>query len=116
MPFVLHGCETWSLTVSEEHRPSVLGNRVLREIFGPTRNGVMGVWGRRHNETLYDLYSPNIWVIKSRRMRWAGHVAHMGKRRGAYRFFMGRTAGRRPLGRPTHRWWDDIKMDLQEMG
>ena len=66
------------------------------------RDEVTGEWGR-HNETLYDLYSPNIWLIKSRKMGWTGHVAHMGKRRGAYRFFMGRTAGRRPLGRPRHR-------------
>ncbi len=74
----------------------------------------MGEWGR-HNETLYDLYSPNIWVIKSRRMRWAGHVAHMEKRRGACRILVGRPEGRGQLGRPRHRWWGDIKMDLQEV-
>jgi len=62
---------------------------VVRNIFGRTRDEVTGEWGRRHNETHYDLYSPNIWVIKSRRMRWAGHVAHMGKRRGAYRIWWG---------------------------
>ena len=75
----------------------------------------MGEWGS-HNETLYDLYSPNIWVSKSRSMRWAGHVAHMGGERGAYRILVGRSEERRPLGRPRHRWWDDIKMDLQEVG
>ena len=64
----------------------------------------------------YDLYSPNIWVIKSRRMKWVGHVAYMGKRRGAYWIFVGRPEGRRPLGRPRHRWCDDIKMDLQVVG
>ena len=109
--FVLYVCETWSPTVSEGHRLRVFRNRVIRKIFGRMRDKVMGEWGRRHNETLYDLYSPNIWVIKSRRMRWAGHVAHMGKRRGAYRILVGR-----PLGRPRHRWWGDIKMDLQEVG
>jgi len=56
LPFVLYGCETWSPTVSEEHRPRVFGNRVLRKIFGPMRDEVTGEWGRKHNETLYDLY------------------------------------------------------------
>jgi len=85
--------------VSEEHGPRVFRNRVLRKIFGSTRDEVMGVWGRRHNKTLYDLYSPNIWVIQSRRMKWAEHVAHMGKRRGEYGILVGRSEGRRPLGR-----------------
>jgi len=84
--------------VSEEHRL-----RVLRKIFGSTRDEVMAVWGRRHNETLYDLYSPNIWVIKSRRMKWVGHVAHMGKRKGAYGILVGRPEERRPLGRHRHK-------------
>jgi hypothetical protein len=70
------------------------------------------------NEELNDLYSsPNIiQVIKSRRMRWVGHVVHMGEGRGAYRILVGRPEGRRPLGRPRHRWEDNIKMDLQEVG
>jgi len=85
----------------------VFRNRVLREIFEPTKDEVTGEWGRQQNETLYDLYSPNIWVIKSRRMRWMAHVAHMGKRRGACRILVGRPEGRRPFGRPRHRWWDD---------
>jgi hypothetical protein len=74
-------------------------------------------WRRLHNEELNDLYSsPNIiQVIKSRRMRWAGHVAHMGEGRGAYRILVGRPEGRRSLGRPRHRWEDNIKMDLQEV-
>jgi hypothetical protein len=75
---------------------------VLRRIFGPKRDGVTGEWRRLHNEELNDLYSsPNIVrVIKSRRMRWAGHVARMGERRGAYRILLGKTEGVSPLGRP----------------
>jgi len=111
LPFVLYGYETWSPTVSEEHGLRMFGDRVLRKISGPTRDKVTGEWERWHNETLYNQYSPNICVVKSRRMRWVGHVAHMGKRRGAYRILMGRPEGRRPLGRPRL-----IKMDLQEVG
>jgi hypothetical protein len=61
------------------------------------------------------MYSPNIWVIKSRRTIWTGHVAHVGKRRCAYRILVGRPEGRRPLGTHRHIWWDNIKVDLQEM-
>ena len=77
---VLYGCETWSLTLREERRLRVFENRVLRRIFGPKRDGVTGEWRKLHNEELNDLYaSPNIVrVMKSRRMRWAGHVARMG--------------------------------------
>jgi hypothetical protein len=96
---------TWSLTLREEHRLRVFENRVLRRIFGPKRKEVTGEWRRLHNEELNDLYSsPNIIrVIKSRKIRWTGHVAHMGERRGAYRILVGRPEGRRPLGRPRHR-------------
>jgi hypothetical protein len=105
LPVVLDGCETWSLTLREEHRLRVFENRVLRRIFGPKRDGVTGEWRRLHNEELNDLYSsPNIiWMIKSRRMRWAGHVACMGEGRGAYRIFVWKCEGKRPLGRPTSR-------------
>jgi hypothetical protein len=114
---VFYGCETWSLTLREEHRLRVFENRVLRRIVGPKRNEVTGEWRRLHNEELNDLYSPNIiWVIKSRRMMWTGHVACMGEGRGAYRILVGRPEGRRPLGRPRRRWEDIIKMDLQEVG
>ena len=118
LPVVLYGCETWSLTLREERKLRVFENRVLRRIFGPRRDEVTGEWRRLHNEELNDLYSsPNIVrVIKSRRMRWAGHVARMGEERGVYRVLVGKPEGRRPLGRPRRRWVDNIRMDLQEVG
>jgi len=78
----------------------------------------MGEWRRLNNEELIDLYcSPNIvMVIKSRRMRWAGHVAGMGEERGVYRVLVAKPEGRRPLGRPRRRWVDNIRMDLQKVG
>jgi hypothetical protein len=89
--------------------------RVLRRIFGPKRNDLTGEWRILRNEELNDLYSsPSIVrVIKSRRMRWAGNIACM---RGVYRVLVGKTEGKRPLGRPRRRWEDNIKMDLQEVG
>ena len=118
LPVVLYGCETWSLILREEHRLRVFENRVLRRIFGAKRDEVKGEWKKLYNEELNDLYtSPNIvQVIKSRRMRWAGHVAHMGEGRGVYRVLVGKSEGKRPLGRPRPRWEDNIKMDLQEVG
>jgi hypothetical protein len=100
----------------EEHRLRVFENRVLREIFGPKREED-GSWRKLNNE-LHNLYSsPHIFrVIKSRRMRWAGHVARMGEGRGFYRVLVGRPEGKRPLGRPRHSWKDNIKLDLREMG
>ena len=91
---------------------------VSRRLFGPRRNEVTGEWRRFHNEELNDLYSsPNIVrVIKSRRMRWAGHVARMGEERGVYRVLLGKPEGRRPLGRLRRRWVDNIRMDLQKVG
>jgi hypothetical protein len=102
----------------EECRLSVFENKVLRKIFGPKRDELTGEWRRLHNKELYALYSSTniIRVIKSRRLRWAGHVACMRERRGAYRALMGKPEGRRPLGRPRRRWEDNIKMDLREVG
>jgi hypothetical protein len=90
---------------------------VLRKIFGPKRKE-NGSWRKLHNDELHDLYSsPNIVrVIKSRRMSWAGHMARMGEGRGAYRVLVGRPESKTPLGRPRHRWEDNIKMDLREIG
>ena len=90
---------------------------MLRRIFGPRRDEETGEWRRLHNEELNDLYcSPNIVrVIKSRRMRWAGHVACMGEERWVYRVLVGKPEGKRPLGRPRRRWVDNIRMDLQEV-
>jgi hypothetical protein len=107
LPVVLYGCETWSLTLREEHRLRVFEKRVLRRIFGPTRDGVTGQRGKLHNEELRDLYSsPNIIrIIKSRRMRWAGHVARMGEKRNAYRLLVGKLEGERPRGRPRRSGW-----------
>jgi hypothetical protein len=82
LPVVLYGCETWSLTLKEEHRLRVFENRVLRRIFGSKKNDVTVEWRKLHNEELRDLYSSpsSIRIIKLRRMRWAGHVARMGRR------------------------------------
>jgi hypothetical protein len=96
----------------------VFENRVLRRIFGPKRDGVTRKWRKPQNEELNDLYSsPNIVrVIKSRRMRWTGHVARMEERRGVYRVLVGKPEGKSPLGRLKCRWEDNIEMGLQEVG
>ena len=87
---------------------------MLRRIFGPKRDEVTGEWKKQNNEELNDLYStPNIiWVIKSKRIIWAGHIGRMGERRVIYRFLVGKPEGKRPLGRPRRKWEDNIKMDL----
>jgi hypothetical protein len=109
---VLFGCKTWPLILRKEHRQRVFENRVLRRIVGPKRDEVTGDWRKLHYEELHNLYSsPNI-MIKSRRMRWAGHVARMGKKRNAYRLLVGKPEGKRPQGRPRRRWVDNIKYIL----
>jgi hypothetical protein len=99
LPVVLYGCETLSLSLREGHRL-----RVLRRVFGPKRDEVKGG------------YSSQIRMIRSRRMQWAGHVARMGEMRTAYRILVGKPEGKRPLGRPRHRWVDNIKIYLTEIG
>ena len=93
-------------------------NMALRRIFGPGRDEVTGEWRRLHNEEINDFYSsPNIVrVIKSRRMRWVGHATRMGEEMRLYRVLVGKPEGRRPQGRPSRRWLDNIRMDLQEVG
>jgi hypothetical protein len=117
LPVVLYGCETWSLTLREKHRLRVFENRVLRRIFGPKREED-GSWRKMHNDELHRLYSSLniVRVIKSRRLRWVGHVAHMGEGRSVYRVLVWRLKDKRPLGRPRRRWEDNIKMDLREIG
>jgi hypothetical protein len=102
----------------EERRLRVFENMALRRVLGPKSDGVTGEWRKLHNEELNDLYSlPNIVrVVKSRRMRWAGHVARMSEDRGVHRVMVGKPEGKRALGRPRRRWEDNIKMDLQEVG
>jgi hypothetical protein len=96
----------------------VFENRVLKKIFGPKKDEVIGGWSKLHNEELHNMYCPPIIIIiiKSRRMRWVGHVARMGEKRNAYRILVGKPEGKRPLGRPRRRWEDNIRMDLREIG
>jgi hypothetical protein len=98
----------------------VFENRVLKRIFGPKRDEVTGEWRKLHNKEFHDLYSsPStsiIRIIKSRKMRWADHVARMGEKRNAYRLLVGKPEGKIPQGRPRRRWVDNIRMDLGEVG
>jgi hypothetical protein len=87
----------------------VFENRVLRRIFGTKRDEVMGDWRKLHTEELHNLYSSPNRMVKSRMMRWVGHVARMGEKRNAYRILVGKPEGKRPLGRPRCRWVDNIK-------
>jgi hypothetical protein len=114
---VLYGYETWSLILREDHRLRIFENRVLRKIFGPKREKD-GSWRKLHNDELHSLYSsPNIArVIKSRRSRWAGHVARMGEWGDVDRVLVGRPESRRPLGRPRRRWENNIKLGFREVG
>jgi hypothetical protein len=101
LPVVLYGCETWCLTLRKRHRLRVFETRVLRRIFGPKRDEVTAEYRKFHGEKLHNLYLPPdvIRQIKSRRMRWVGHVSHMGQGRNMYRVLVGKPEGR-PLGRP----------------
>jgi hypothetical protein len=110
--------ETWSVTLREEHRLRVFENRVLRRIFGPERGEVTGECRKLHSGEPHNLYSsPDIIMqIKSRRMRWVGHVSCMGERRNVYRVLVGKPEGKRPLEIPMRRWEYGIRMDLEEIG
>ena len=118
MPLVLYGCETWSLTLREERRLKFYENRALRRIFGSKWDEVTGEWRKQHTDELNYLYSLSniVRVIKSRRMRWTGHVARMRNKNGVYRALVGKPEGKRPLGRPRRRWENNIKMYLQLVG
>jgi hypothetical protein len=106
------------VTLKEECRLRVFENRVVKRLFGLKRGEVTVEWIKLHNEELNGLYvlSNIVRVIKSRRLRWAGHVARMEEGRGVYRFLVGKPEGKRPLGRPRRRWEDNVNMDLQEVG
>jgi hypothetical protein len=111
LPAVLYGCETWSLTLGEGHGLRVFENRVLRRIFGPKRENCI-----MKRFMICTLRLSIIRIIKARRMRWSGHVARMGEKRNVYRLLVGKSEGRRPLGRPRRRWLDNIGIDLVEVG
>jgi hypothetical protein len=116
LPVVLYGCETWSPTLREEHKLRVFEDRLLR-IFGPKREEDDS-WRKLHDGELHSLYSsPNIVrVIKSRRMRWVGHVVCIGAWKGVYRVLVGRPKVKRPLERARCRWEDNSNLDLREIG
>jgi hypothetical protein len=95
----------------------VFENRVLRGIFGPKRDEVTGSWRKLHNEKLHNLYSlPSLIRMINSRMKWAGYVARKGEKRNAYRILVGKPEGKKQLRKPRHRWIDNIKMDLREIG
>jgi hypothetical protein len=105
MPVIWYGCVTWSLTLREERILGVFGKRVLRRIFPPKKHEVIGEWRYLHNEELSDLYStPNVFrEIKSRRIKLMEHVARTGEKRGVYKVMVGKSEGKRLLGRPRRR-------------
>jgi len=118
LPVVLNGSETWSLTLREERRLRVFENRLLRRIFWPKRDEVTWQWRKLHKEKLNYLYSSHniVRVIIWRKMRWAGNVACIGKRRGVRRVLVRKPEGKRTLGRPRRRRDDNIKVNHQEVG
>ena len=113
---VLYGCETWSLTLREESRLRVFENRILRRIFGP-KGDENGEWRRLHNEELHTLYRllNKVKINKSRRLRWAGHVARMEEGSSVFKILTGKPTGKRPLRMPSRTWEDNIRMDLKKL-
>jgi hypothetical protein len=118
LPIGLCGCETWTLRVREEYKLSVFENGMLRRIFAPNSDGVTGGCRNLHNVELHKLYiSPSIiGIIKSRRNKWAGHVARMGEKLIVYRFLVRKPEEKKPLERMRRRWKNNILMDLSELG
>jgi hypothetical protein len=117
VPVFLCGCETWSLVFREGHRMMMIfENRVLRKVFAPKRDELTGEWRRLHNEELYDLYSLLCSSHEQIENRLAGHIAHMGASRDAYKVWVGRPKAKGLLVKPTCRWEDNIKIDPQEVG
>jgi hypothetical protein len=116
LPFVLYGCETWSLTLREEHRLREFENRVLRRVFGPKRDEVTGEWRKLQNEDLHIYTSPQMLLrqIKSRPMRWAGHLACMGEE--CVQGFDGKPRKKETIWKTKRRWEDGIRIDLREIG
>ena len=114
----MYGSETWSLTLREEHSLRVFQNKVLRKIFGGKKDRITGEWRKLHNAELHALGSSSnsIRNLKSRQLRWAGHVARMEQYRKTYRVLVGKPERKKPLGRPRRRWEDNIKMNLREVG
>jgi hypothetical protein len=115
LPVVLYGCETGSLTLREEHKLRVSGNRVLRGIFGPKGDEVTGQRRKLHNGELHNLYS-SPGVFRQMKQRWVEHVARRGEGRNVYRVLEGKPKGKISLGRPWRRWEHGIKMDIREIG
>ena len=115
---VLYACETWPFALRKNLGQRVLQNRVLRDVFWPKHNEVTEDWRKLHNEDLHDLYiSPNIiWLIKWRRMRWAGHVAHMGEKRNICRVLVRKPKGYSPLGGCGHRCEDNNNIRVAYRG
>jgi hypothetical protein len=114
LPVVLYGCETWPLTVREEHELRVFENMVLRRIFGPKRDGVTGGWRKLYNEELHNLYSSSS-IIRIEEDEVGGTCGTNGRERNVYRLLVGKPEGKRPLGRPRYRRIDNIKMDILEI-
>ena len=112
--YQLYGCETLSLTLREEHMLRVFENKVLRKIFGAKRDEITGERRELHNAELHAQYSlPNIIRnLKFRWLRWAGHVAHIAQFKNSYRVLVGKPEGKKPLGRPRHRWENNIKLTV----
>ena len=114
---MLYGCETWYLTLRVECRLKIFENRILRRIFGPKRDENRE-WRRLNNEKLHSLYRSvnTVRMIKSRRLRWAGHLDRIEERRSAFKMLTYNPTWKRPLERPRRRWGDNIRMDLEEIG